>query len=210
VAWVPWKKDAVTQHTTKNLTKKSNLKYENTWINFWDNSCSNKTGWFSYRFFSINFLNTYPLETCIDPTTANLTFCTDISYPFKPSSDPSITNQVREHEVKFYFEKFRKLMAQYDCSPDADRYFYSSMVTCDDCLRAYKQWLCLVSYQECYGLKPCFSVCNLVVRHCPAHIQFHCPTPDSFTQFQLDPVPLSYSTEKETCILSNYGLKQPV
>mmetsp|Transcript_28397 Transcript_28397/g.92741 ORF Transcript_28397/g.92741 Transcript_28397/m.92741 type:complete len:244 (+) Transcript_28397:140-871(+) len=55
--------------------------------------------------------------------------------------------------------------------------------TCDDCMEAYRWWVCASAFQKCAPenhpngtmLRPCRSICNEVVRRCPTFLGFQCP-----------------------------------
>ncbi|KAK3277438.1 hypothetical protein CYMTET_14554 [Cymbomonas tetramitiformis] len=55
--------------------------------------------------------------------------------------------------------------------------------TCEDCVLAYKLWLCAVIFPRCQDgldpeaslVKPCHAVCNNVIRRCTSSFNFFCP-----------------------------------
>lgn len=118
-------------------------------------------------------------------------FCSDITFPvlFKQSttfSNQSLTVDGIEAELSKSYEAFRFSLYQYDCARQGSATFYSVLVTCEDCLVAYKEWLCLTAFQPCSAqtdpeTRICLGVCHRVLQSCPTFLGFDCPVADSIS-----------------------------
>jgi len=84
----------------------------------------------------------------------NLTFCSEVAYavPANPQNPDVSTFDKLQHFYDNYtmtwYKPFTYTLGQIACSttPGAQ---YSMAKTCDDCAKAYKQWLCAVSIPRC-------------------------------------------------------------
>ncbi|RKP08056.1 stretch-activated Ca2+-permeable channel component-domain-containing protein [Thamnocephalis sphaerospora] len=102
-----------------------------------------------------------------------------------------------------YYQNFTRLLGQLDCTAH-----YSYERNCDDCARAYKDWLCAVTVPRCTTtaantaalnlaerdgdamrairgtagkwteVMPCVGLCYRMVQSCPAYFKFSCPAED--------------------------------
>ncbi|KAG8532069.1 uncharacterized protein KY384_003706 [Bacidia gigantensis] len=89
-------------------------------------------------------------DTCALLT--GLEFCSDVAYavPYNPDtiSDLASLSRFYDDQARSLNENFVKSMAQIACDTTASAQ-YSLAVTCDDCKRAYKDWLCAVTIPRC-------------------------------------------------------------
>ena len=82
----------------------------------------------------------------------NLTFCDEVAYA-APSTPDFIANYTKfqtfyDDYTRRYYHNFNYSLQQIACttSPDSQ---YSLAKNCDDCAKAYKEWLCAVSIPRC-------------------------------------------------------------
>ena len=81
----------------------------------------------------------------------NLTFCSNVNYavPGRPSSfNHTELGRLYDGNTSALFTNFIYSMEQIPCNASSDAR-YSLAVTCDDCIAAYKQWLCAVTMPRC-------------------------------------------------------------
>lgn len=70
-----------------------------------------------------------------------------------------------DETINQFDDLFTKLLSRYNCHNG-----YSVKWNCDDCKRAYKDWLCathLPYYMNGERIKPCISFCERVEQRCP-------------------------------------------
>ena len=81
----------------------------------------------------------------------DLEFCTDVQYA-APGNDDKFNNtalaQAYDDYAKMMYANFEKVLMQIPCDAPPDSR-YSLAKNCDDCRKAYKQWLCTVSIPRC-------------------------------------------------------------
>ncbi|KAK2590926.1 stretch-activated cation channel mid1 [Conoideocrella luteorostrata] len=81
----------------------------------------------------------------------DLEFCDEIRYAI-PGNDGKFNNtelaKVYDQQAKTMYDNFLKVMQQIQCEADRTSK-YSLARTCKDCERAYKRWLCTVSFPRC-------------------------------------------------------------
>lgn len=81
----------------------------------------------------------------------DLEFCDEIQYAV-PGNDGKFNNtelaKVYDKQAKTVYDNFLKVMQQIQCEADRTSK-YSLARTCEDCKRAYKRWLCTVSFPRC-------------------------------------------------------------
>lgn len=92
----------------------------------------------------------------------DLDFCDEIQYAV-PGNDKKYNNtelaKTYDNYAKTMYDNFLKAMMQVACETDRTSK-YSLARNCDDCKRAYKRWLCTVSFPRCEDFlgEPRFSV----------------------------------------------------
>ena len=77
-------------------------------------------------------------------------FCPELAYsiPFNPSKSISYALEVLNEMVSANYGNFSATLGTFPC--DSDEFGrYSSVTTCNDCLRAYQSWLCAVAIPRC-------------------------------------------------------------
>ncbi|WFD46418.1 stretch-activated cation channel mid1 [Malassezia furfur] len=77
-------------------------------------------------------------------------FCPELAYsiPFNPSKSMSYALEVLNEMVSANYGNFSATLGTFPC--DSDEFGrYSSVTTCNDCLRAYQSWLCAVAIPRC-------------------------------------------------------------
>lgn len=108
--------------------------------------------------FQATTFNTSAAPNC--KVVSDLEFCDEIQYAV-PGNDVKYNNtalaQVYDDYAKSMYEYFLKVMQQIACETD-ETSIYSLARTCDDCKRAYKRWLCIVSLPRCEDLQGGSSV----------------------------------------------------
>lgn len=82
----------------------------------------------------------------------NLTFCDEVAYAV-PSTPDFVANYTRfqqfyDNYTRTYYHHFNYSLQQIPCTTTSDAQ-YSLAKNCDDCARAYKEWLCAVSIPRC-------------------------------------------------------------
>lgn len=80
----------------------------------------------------------------------NLTFCSEVAYavPSNPDLDVTQLRDIYDNHAANYYTNFNYSLQQIQCNA-APESMFSLTVGCDDCARAYKQWLCSVSIPRC-------------------------------------------------------------
>ncbi|KAI7362639.1 P-loop containing nucleoside triphosphate hydrolase protein [Hortaea werneckii] len=81
----------------------------------------------------------------------NLTFCDEVAYAVPSNPKNYSTDSLRDlydNYTSFYYQNFNYSLQQIPCNTDAGSK-YSLAKGCDDCARAYKQWLCATSIPRC-------------------------------------------------------------
>ncbi|WFD21678.1 stretch-activated cation channel mid1 [Malassezia equina] len=83
----------------------------------------------------------------------NLAFCPELAYavPYNPSLDVNEAMQVLEQVVSSNYGNFSATLDTFPCASDKLG-GYSSVTTCEDCRRAYQNWLCAVAIPRCTDL----------------------------------------------------------
>ncbi|WFD41981.1 stretch-activated cation channel mid1 [Malassezia psittaci] len=80
-------------------------------------------------------------------------FCPELAYsiPSNPSRSMTYALQVLEDMVSANYGNFSATLGTFPC--DSDEFGkYSSVTTCNDCMRAYQSWLCAVAIPRCTDL----------------------------------------------------------
>ena len=80
----------------------------------------------------------------------NLTFCDEVAYavPANQSSSFQSLQSFYENYTTTWYTPFNYTLAQIPCNTTTDAK-YSLAKGCDDCAKAYKEWLCAVSIPRC-------------------------------------------------------------
>lgn len=80
----------------------------------------------------------------------NLTFCDEVAYaaPANASSTFESLQRFYENYTQTWYSNFNLTLAQIPCNTTSDAK-YSLARGCDDCAKAYKEWLCAVSIPRC-------------------------------------------------------------
>lgn len=80
----------------------------------------------------------------------NLTFCSEVAYavPSNPDLGVARLREIYDNNAANYYTNFEYSLQQIQCNATAESMF-SLAVGCEDCARAYKQWLCSVSIPRC-------------------------------------------------------------
>ncbi|XP_070538998.1 NALCN channel auxiliary factor 1-like [Ptychodera flava] len=109
-----------------------------------------------------------------------LPFCTSIPFSnlFADSSENCLSLSQPEEcrtclhnilandtSVKMIFQDFTDIIGRYDCD-----HGFSDIFGCDDCLIAYKEWICATEfrfYENGELIRPCFETCGKVAARCP-------------------------------------------
>ncbi|KAJ5126266.1 hypothetical protein N7526_008443 [Penicillium atrosanguineum] len=80
----------------------------------------------------------------------NLTFCSEVAYavPSNPKLNVSALRDIYDKNAQTYYTNFNYSLQQIQCDTDQESMF-SLTVGCEDCARAYKQWLCSVRIPRC-------------------------------------------------------------
>ncbi|WFD25369.1 stretch-activated cation channel mid1 [Malassezia nana] len=83
----------------------------------------------------------------------NLAFCPELAYsvPYNPSMDVNDAMNVLEQIVSSNYGNFSATLDTFPCA-DEKLGAYSSVTTCEDCRRAYQNWLCAVAIPRCTDL----------------------------------------------------------
>eukprot|EP01059_Diplonema_ambulator_P028074 TRINITY_DN46791_c0_g1_i1.p1 TRINITY_DN46791_c0_g1~~TRINITY_DN46791_c0_g1_i1.p1 ORF type:complete len:241 (+),score=19.61 TRINITY_DN46791_c0_g1_i1:50-772(+) len=111
-------------------------------------------------------------------------FCCNVNYT--TVIERTQTVESLDDQARRYHEAASKVLARFNC-----RDFYPYF-NCTPCQMAYRSWVCSVMFpRKCkdtdtqFGRKQktCSEVCYEVVRKCPVELEFHCPTDDSYGQW---------------------------
>lgn len=82
----------------------------------------------------------------------NLSFCSDVAYavPGNPKAIPAAADlaAIYDNNANASYQNFSLSLQQISCNTTSTSQ-YSLVRTCDDCARAYKNWLCAVSIPRC-------------------------------------------------------------
>ena len=86
-------------------------------------------------------------------------------------------------------------------APSRPALAFTSYWNCTDCLTAYKDWACAISFPKCTTggediVRPCRDVCHWVTKKCPYVLNFKCPD----KSFQKD-----YSDRQDYCLDYTYA-----
>ncbi|SHO76181.1 Similar to S.cerevisiae protein MID1 (N-glycosylated integral membrane protein of the ER and plasma membrane) [Malassezia sympodialis ATCC 42132] len=83
----------------------------------------------------------------------NLAFCPELAYavPYNPALDVNEALRVLEQVVSSNYGNFSATLDTFPCADDKLGR-YSSVSTCEDCRRAYQNWLCAVAIPRCTDL----------------------------------------------------------
>ena len=92
-------------------------------------------------------------EGCVEDSCQliyNLTFCTNVNYAVPGNRSLSSTHlgQMYDNNTQKLYTNFFYSMQQVPCNASSDAR-YSLAVTCDNCIAAYKEWLCAVTMPRC-------------------------------------------------------------
>ncbi|KAJ5095119.1 hypothetical protein N7532_007410 [Penicillium argentinense] len=80
----------------------------------------------------------------------NLTFCSEVAYavPSHPGMNVSTLRDIYDDYAQKYMRNFDKSLQQVQCNTSKESMF-SLAVNCEDCEKAYRQWLCSVTIPRC-------------------------------------------------------------
>ncbi|OQE08497.1 hypothetical protein PENVUL_c009G10086 [Penicillium vulpinum] len=80
----------------------------------------------------------------------NLTFCSEVAYavPSNPELGVGQLRKIYDDYAAAFYQNFSYSLQQVQCTTNPESMF-SLAVDCDDCARAYKQWLCGVTIPRC-------------------------------------------------------------
>ncbi|KAI9037359.1 MID1 family protein [Aspergillus affinis] len=80
----------------------------------------------------------------------NLSFCSDVAYavPSNPSLKAAKLGSIYDDYAAAMYKNFTYSLDQIQCDA-SDETRFSLAVGCDDCAKAYKQWLCAVTIPRC-------------------------------------------------------------
>ncbi|KAJ5373629.1 hypothetical protein N7517_005635 [Penicillium concentricum] len=80
----------------------------------------------------------------------NLTFCSEVAYAVPSNPDLSVDElrTIYDDHAAAYYQNFSYSLQQIQCNATQESMF-SLAVDCDDCARAYKEWLCVVTIPRC-------------------------------------------------------------
>ena len=109
-------------------------------------------------------------SACV-PIDQNIAFCGILSHSHNVSSSLDVLGA--DTKALRFYNRLVKLLTSYDCSRPYGRY------TCDECLDAYKHWVCAQSLPPCPEQKLCHQLCHDVARKCPYIVNFKCPPTDA-------------------------------
>jgi calcium channel MID1 len=123
----------------------------------------------------------------------SLSFCSQINYEVALLDQQSLT--AKDNASQASYDKFKFALYQYKCDDPRKQNMYSPLRTCEDCLSAYKDWLCATMFPQCSTgrlvRRPCLQLCYRVVQACPTWLRFDCPTEDTLYA--------TYDTNLGTC-----------
>jgi len=95
------------------------------------------------------------LMTCEDDSCQvlfDLEFCDMVAYAVPSNTkfklNDSALAEIYENQARTYYDNFNKSLAQVACDTVSEAQ-YSLAVTCDDCAKTYKNWLCMVLMPRC-------------------------------------------------------------
>ena len=82
----------------------------------------------------------------------DLEFCDMVAYAVPSNTkfkvNDSALAEIYENQARQYYDNFNKSLAQVPCDTVSEAQ-YSLAVTCEDCAKAYKNWLCMVLMPRC-------------------------------------------------------------
>jgi calcium channel MID1 len=80
----------------------------------------------------------------------NLTFCSEVAYavPSNPKLSVNKLRTIYDDYAASYYQNFSNSLQQIQCNASQESRF-SLAVDCEDCEKAYKQWLCGVTIPRC-------------------------------------------------------------
>ncbi|KAH6868857.1 calcium channel subunit Mid1 [Alternaria rosae] len=82
----------------------------------------------------------------------DLEFCDMVAYAVPSNTNFKLNDsalaEIYENKAREYYDSFNKSLAQVACDTVSEAQ-YSLAVTCDDCARNYKNWLCMVQMPRC-------------------------------------------------------------
>lgn len=92
--------------------------------------------------------NNPPEENCA--VLFNLTFCSEVAYavPSNPKLSVDKLRTIYDDYAAAFYQNFTYSLQQIQCKTSEESMF-SLAVDCDDCAKAYKQWLCGVTIPRC-------------------------------------------------------------
>ncbi|KUL83419.1 hypothetical protein ZTR_10841 [Talaromyces verruculosus] len=88
----------------------------------------------------------------------NLDFCSEVAYavPSNPNLTSTQLAQIYDQAAQSYYKNFDYSLSLVQCNTSSTS-MYSLAVGCDDCVSAYKQWLCAVTIPRCYDWSATYS-----------------------------------------------------
>ncbi|KAJ7284573.1 stretch-activated Ca2+-permeable channel component-domain-containing protein [Mycena rebaudengoi] len=126
---------------------------------------------------------------------SQLPYCPSIAYavplPAPPAPRTAYTSATLPESITkpllSSLTNFTTVLTTFACGRD----FYSPLVSCADCQRAYRTWLCAISFPPLRRLRnrptfcrapavpllPCIETCTATDRACPNFLGFRCPLP---------------------------------
>ncbi|OQE36038.1 hypothetical protein PENCOP_c012G01700 [Penicillium coprophilum] len=80
----------------------------------------------------------------------NLTFCSEVAYavPSNPKLSVDKLRTIYDDHAAAFYQNFNYSLQQTQCNASQESMF-SLAVNCDDCAKAYKEWLCVVTIPRC-------------------------------------------------------------
>jgi calcium channel MID1 len=119
----------------------------------------------------------------------NLTFCDEVAYavPSTPDFVANYTNFQSFYDTytRTFYQNFNYSLQQIPCTIDASSQ-YSLAKNCDDCAKAYKEWLCAVSIPRCEDFSA--SASYLQPRNVGRKFYNGSSLPDSYLNAQYTPM----------------------
>ncbi|PLN75068.1 hypothetical protein BDW42DRAFT_197977 [Aspergillus taichungensis] len=86
----------------------------------------------------------------------DLDFCTEVAYSvptnpqkYNPKNKHSDLRTLYDNHARSLYKNFNYSLAQIQCNATNNETKWSLTVTCDDCAKAYKDWLCAVTIPRC-------------------------------------------------------------
>lgn len=114
-----------------------------------------------HQYYRLEFCSSFPLTEVL-------------SGGFRNCSKELKELEKADSNAKATYKSFEEILKRIDCGENWKENTYSATSTCQDCMEAYKNWICfaLVSNTSVWKKtknmrRPCLSLCKSVVRKCP-------------------------------------------